>query len=172
MPDGFEDHDDQDDLTAETDQDSELVRKLRRQLRDTRKEAKRAADLEKELGDFRKEKAVKDAGLSLTTAQVRALLRDHTEEGREMTAEALTATAVELGFVTPSTEDVPAEDLDTEQAITTAQATGRPANSAGLLAPSDVAGWPVDKQMRFRKQHPDAFEALKRGEQVRVPAFA
>lgn len=34
------------------------------------------------------------------------------------------------------------------------------------ITPEDAGSWPIDTQLRFKKAHPDEFEALKRGDTV------
>lgn len=153
-----------DDLEEETDDDSPLVKKLRSQLKESSKKAKRADELETELGDYKRKDAITGAGLKLNDRQVKALLAAH--DG-EVTAEGLKATAIELGFAQKSQEDEELEeDLAAQERIAAAAAGGGQAPGATVLTPADVAQWPVDKTMRFRQQHPVEFEALKRGEEV------
>jgi len=43
---------------------------------------------------------------------------------------------------------------------------------SGTITPETVAGWPRDKRLRFRKEHPDAWKTLKEGGVVSGIAFA
>jgi hypothetical protein len=73
------------------------------------------------------------------------------------------------------TLDLPISDATGDEtpppaaAAVTSQATasaGARRSQSPTVRPQDVAEWGIDKQLRFREQHPDEWEALKRGEEV------
>lgn len=157
-----------DDVFAELDDDdpdnTPLVKKLRSQLRSAQKDLKELSDLREENGKLKTSAVIKEAGLDLKPSQVTALLAAHGD--KELTPDLLHETAVDLNWAEPK-EDVPAEDLEATDRIaaaTNGAATGRAAT--GSLTVADAASWPIDKQTRFMQQHPDKWEALKRGEPV------
>lgn len=138
-------------------------------IRQLRKDAKRAKQLEAELADIRRERALEKAGLKrpdgsdLSERQLKALLATH--EG-DMTADTLRATAIELGFAAPSEEQQQLdEDLAAQQRVAAAAAGGH-AVATGVITPADVEQWSTERIVRFRQQYPQQFEALKRGEEV------
>lgn len=171
--DPFEDNDE--DLEDDDRQPTQQQRRRREtpDIRDLRRKAKRHDELEAEIAEIKRERALEKAGLKtpdgrdLTERQIKALLATH--DG-EMTADALRATALDLGFVTPSEQEQErTEALATEDRIAQA-AAGAGTPRAGVLTPADVQAWSTEKLMQFRSQHPTEFEALKRGEEVTVGA--
>lgn len=161
----FADDDEEDDEP----QGGQQQRRENADLRQLRKDAKRAKQLENELAELRRERALEKAGLKtaagndLSERQIKALLATH--EG-EMTAEALRATAADLGFVPLSAEEQQlAADLGAQERIAAAAAGGAPAPT-GVVTPTDVEEWSTEKILRFRQKYPEEFEALKRGEEV------
>lgn len=168
MSDTYVDDDlEDDDLLNETDQDTDLVRRLRRQLKTASKKAKTADDLEAENRTLKGERLIAQAGLdNLTERQRQALLR---EVGDEIDADKLRAAAVDLGWAEDQPD--PAEqDVDEHTAISDA---GRGAQGKGVteITPAVVASWDMTRKRAFMKSHPDAWEALKRGETVRGISF-
>lgn len=165
---------DDDDLLADLDPDdpdnTPLVQKLRNKLRTQAKDLKELEDLRKENSDLKRSTVIKEAGLELKPSQVTALLAAHGD--KDLTADLLRETAVDLGWAEPK-QDVPAEDLAATDRITAATAGVTTAPSvAGSLTAADVGSWPMDKKVRFMNKHPDEWEALKRGEPIRVPQFS
>lgn len=164
-----------DDLLADLDDDdpdnTPLVQRLRSALKARNKDLKELDDLRKENGELKRSSVIRDAGLELKPSQVTALLAAHGD--KELTADLLHETAVDLGWAEPK-QDVPPEDLEATDRIaaaTTGAPTGRAAT--GTITAADVSDWPVDKIARFRDSHPAEFEALKRGEPVRgIAAFS
>ena len=160
---------DVEDLDEDQPDDDDTIRKIRNRNRQMAKELKRLKQVESDHAKLRQDTAIGQIGKELNERQVKALLATH--EG-DMTTEALRATAAELGFIeADDAEPVPPEDLDAEEQVNKAVAGSSSPNTAGLITPADASSWGVDKQIRFKKQHPDAFEALKRGESVKVPTF-
>lgn len=152
---------DEDDLTRGQDDDSELVQKLRRQLKEKSKIARKAGDLEKENRTLKGERTLTEAGLSeLTDRQKQTLLR----EVSEITAESLRDAAVELGWAQP--EDDPKEREIAEQKAISADTRGAQPKGSTEITPQMVTQWTADRRRAFRNQHPDAFKALMRGESV------
>lgn len=164
-----------DDLEDEDDDDQEQQqRRENADIKQLRKQARRATQLEAEIAEMRRERALEKAGLQtpdgkdLSERQLKALLATH--EG-DMTAEALRATAVELGFAAPAAEQQQqADDFAAQQRVTTAAAGGTSAPT-GVITPADAEQWSTERLLRFRQQFPQQFEALKRGEEVVGVAF-
>jgi hypothetical protein len=94
-----------------------------------------------------------------------AVLKVH--EG-DLTGEALRDTAVKLGYAEPLAPPPPTaaeQSAAAQQQI--AQATaGADAGASGVINPETVAEWGMERRIRFMKDHPNEWEALKRGEQV------
>jgi hypothetical protein len=42
------------------------------------------------------------------------------------------------------------------------------AAEGGRIEPFDVGGWSMERKLRFRDEHPDEWESLKRGQTVTV----
>lgn len=158
----YDDHDIDDD-----DDNPQVAQISKRDLAALRKAAKRAGSLEKELADFRRERAIRQAGLTdLSDRQVQALARLADEE----TPEAFKALATELGFVQPpADEQVPDDEIaGHEQVVAAANGAGPVASRS--LGPEEAATWPQDKIMRFTRDHPELAELVMRGETIDVPA--
>lgn len=136
-----------------------------RDIRQLRAKANKADVLEKENADLRKQ--VLFSQIALPDTPQAKYFRD-TYSG-DLTPEAALAAAQAHGFVEVEEPDpVDAEEIAAHQRTRQAADGGRP--PGGLLTPADVAEWSSERVMRFRKQYPDHFEALKRGEEVRAPA--
>lgn len=169
MPQSDTEHDD--DLDLELDDldpadDTPLVRKLRAQLK---KAGKQNRDLTSKVQSYERTDAIREAGLNLTARQLKVLAREH--EG-DITPEALKATAEELGWTVPDPEAEETDaELDAIEQTTQAASGAKPKAAGSTISVEEAASWPVDKQQRFMKQHPDAWEALKRGEEVRGIVF-
>lgn len=162
-----DDIDEQDDeLTRETADDSELVRNLRRQLKTANKRAKTADELEQENRALKGERLLDQAGLKdLTERQRKALLR----EVDELTPDALHAAAVDLGWAQP--EDDPAEREIAEQKAIVDATRGAAPKGATQITPAEAAAWSPDRRLEFRKQHPAEFKALQSGQTVTGISF-
>ena len=97
-----------DDETDE--QDSNLVKSLREQLKDKESKLKELELLKAENSKLKSTNTIREAGLNLNERQVKALLATH--EG-DLTAESIKTTAEELGFIEaqtrPDVADVQAE---------------------------------------------------------------
>jgi hypothetical protein len=85
--------------------------------RATRKKAKQVEELEGRATAAERKLAVRDAGLDISPRQLSALLKEH--DG-EFTAEALQATAAELGFWKPPEDTEVAEDAAAMQRMNAA----------------------------------------------------
>lgn len=167
MPDDYDDDLDDD---LDDDDNTPLVRKLRAENKRLAKEAKEAKDLRAEIARRDREKVVAEAGLTLKPAQVTALLAAHGD--KELTPDLIYATAVDLDWAQPKEADVPSDDLDTHDRVAAASGgADLPSRNTGVVTPQDVAEWSTEKIQRFLRTHPDEFEALKRGEPVRVANF-
>ena len=65
-----------------------------------------------------------------------------------------------------STEpSAPQEELDAHDRIEEMANGGTPPSN-GVITPATVAPWSTERKMRFSKDHPREWEALKRGEEV------
>lgn len=164
----LEQHDD-DELTRESDDDSELVRNLRRKLKDQGKRAKRADELEKENRTLKGEQMLAKAGLTrngepmqLSDRQKQTLLR---EVGDDVTPDALREAAVDL-FSADRQADPVEEEIEKQNAISQAGRGADAKGRAGEITPEQAAQWDPQRIREFRRAHPAEFEALKRGETV------
>lgn len=163
-------------LDENPDQDTPLVRRLRRQLADVSKaKTKETDDLTGQLTKANRELLAYKAGLpDLGGKKLDALLAVH--DGEE-TPEAIRRTAIELGMVTPTDADTQAQTVDddtranveTQGRISTAVSGATSANT-GVISPADVASWPHDKQREFLMKYRDEAEKIKRGQEVAAPA--
>lgn len=63
-----------------------------------------------------------------------------------------------------------AADLATDNEVARAGA-GAQAAASGVISPATVADWSSERWARFAKQHPDAAEQLRRGEEVHGITF-
>lgn len=168
MPTDLDDDFDLDDLDTEKPDDTDLVRDLRRQLRSKSKEVNRLKAVEEEASALKREKAFRDAKIDgLTERQMKVLANEH--DG-DMTPEALRQTAIELGFVNDEEGDQLANDLTEHEQIDSASSGSR-APKGGVITPTMVREWGTDKILKFRAEFPDAFEQIKRGEEVHGITF-
>ena len=105
-----DDYDDNDDFQG----GDNLVKQLRRQLKDAQKQAKEADDLRNRIAEMERREAIRGAGLSLNPRQEKALLASH--DG-EINADSLKATAAELGFIAAASQepDTPADEQAAHQ---------------------------------------------------------
>lgn len=142
-----------------------------------RKQAGKAAELEARVKELEgvlaekeaapaREKALKDYGvdvdnLSKAEAAVLSSLKG------ELTAEQIAELVEKYDLpVTQgsgqTTEEPPAAQRVAQQAA--GAPGGRPGGAA--ITPADVASWPIDRTRRFMDEHPEAYDALLRGETV------
>lgn len=79
--------------------------------------------------------------------------------------EAMKKWAVDNGLVdnSPSVDE---EEFEAHDEINNLNAGGDPPSSS-ILTPLAVSEWPADRWIKFAKEHPEAAEQLKRGEEVR-----
>jgi hypothetical protein len=127
-------------------------------FRNMRDKSHRADKVEKELDEVKRENVVLKTKLDLKPNQMKALIHSH--EG-EWTPEALRATAIDLGFAEPPEDEEPEEERQTRfqaQQVQRATAGASPPGKGPLLTAAQVNGWPQDRQMRFRNQHPDLWQ--------------
>lgn len=161
--------DDLEALATEVEDDTELVRKLRRQLRQKAQKAKRADELEQENRTLRFGSLVSQADLSELNEDQRETLAEWASKQEQVDADVLRARAERLGWAEPKPD--PAEEaLDEQEAISQA-ASGARAKGDHVITPQDAAQWDTQKIREFRSQHPDAFKRLQRGEPVSGIAF-
>jgi hypothetical protein len=141
-----------------------LVKDLRDQLKESKKDAKRTAEVEAELAGYKRGEAIKVAGLeNLSEKQRKAIEAIH--DG-EWTSDALRATALDLGYAEKTEEELQLDDDLAAQGRITEAAAGGGAGNSSVITPADVADWPMDKSMRFMQKHPQEWELLKRGEEI------
>lgn len=145
-----------------------LVRLGKNDLKKLREAAKEGRTARRELDGLKREKAVIDAGLQdLTPKQTAALAR----LVEDATPENLRAEAVALGWVTEQADPdaVPAAELEVHAEMANA-ANGATAPASRRLEPAQAVEWPQDKLMRFDRDHPDLYELLMRGQAIDLPA--
>lgn len=125
-----------DELFEERDTDNDDIRRLRSRARSANKLERENAEMKGELEQLRRSTAFASAGLALTDKQQAALLAAHGDS--ELTADALKATAIELGFAQaqPDTED------QHRQAVAQAQAAVGAAQ-AGSRTPDPLPDLPT-----------------------------
>lgn len=163
-----ESHDDDldgDDDLDEQQQDGSAAKRLRKQRNEfqeqARQEKERADKLEEQLRERDFSEAVRD--LQLNDRQRKALRREWEQDGDGKT-ETIRSIAVDLGLAEPEFDEQAAEESAWRRADDIA--TGARVPGSGRVTPADVAGWPAAQRQRFRRDHPDQFEALKRGESI------
>jgi len=165
--------DDFDDLETIPDDVDEGYVKLRKEdVKALRAAARKRGAAERELADYKRQEAVRAAGIDgLTERQIAVIAR---EAEADQSADNLRKIAEDLGFVQqrpPSEEEQQTEQEIQAQNEAAAVTSGAPpATHQTTVRDSDVAGWGVDKRMRFLHQHPDLHERLLRGEEVTLPA--
>lgn len=74
--------------------------------------------------------------------------------------------AVEQGLAEPPPPDTPEEEVAAHERVQAAGAGAAGNTGPSTLKPEDTAEWSTEKLLAFKNQHPEAFEALKRGESV------
>lgn len=159
-----------DEIDAHLDQNpsenTPLVQRLRALNRKLGKQANEVPGLKAKLAEKDFGDVLKTASLDGLNARQQATLRR--EVGDDISEDSLWDAATELfGLTRPDEQPVVSED---EQAAIDRQAAvgqgGEPPSQTGVLKPDEVSQWPVDKLIKFHEAHPDAYEALKRGEVV------
>lgn len=161
------------------DDDAEELEKLRGST--LRQKASRTEALEKELADLKSEneslkrgpearKAFEDYGIdleNLSKAEQKVL---EAYDG-DLTAEAISKVVEEYELPTTS-EDAGGDEKPAAERVAQAarnSESGR-GKKAPTLAPSEVSEWSMEKRVGFADAHPEAWEALKRGETVTRPS--
>ena len=165
--------DDFDDLEIHNDEEDENYVRLRKEdVKRLRGAARRAGAAEKELGDFKRERLVRDAGIEGLSARQISILA--TQAGEDATADTLRDLAVELGWATkPEPSE---EDQQREAEIAAEQEAAQVANGAQhpqqrtQLKPEDINGWAPDKLMRLNEKHPDLYDLVLAGQPIDLPA--
>lgn len=74
--------------------------------------------------------------------------------------------AVEQGLAEPPPPDTPEEEAEAHERVVAAGAGAAGTTPASTIKPEDTEEWSMEKRVAFKQQHPEAFEALKRGEPV------
>jgi hypothetical protein len=134
-----------------------------------RKNAHRVGQTDKALAAAQQEIAVLKTGLKLSPKQVKGLFAAH--EG-DITPDALKATAIELGFAEPPEDEESEGDREARTAaqdVQRATAGASPPGGGALLTAQQVNGWTQEKMLRFRSQHPQAWDALLADPTAKVP---
>ena len=128
MPDADEFDEFDDNTTVESDQ----FKAMRKRANQASKFERENGELRQQIAQLQRQTAFTSAGLALSEKQQAALLAAHGDA--DLTADALRATAVELGFAQP-----PEASAEEQQRETALQAQGRIAQSqAGALPPTPV----------------------------------
>lgn len=74
--------------------------------------------------------------------------------------------AVEQGLAEPPPPDTPDDEAAAHERVVAAGTGAAGGTKPQTIAPDDVEEWSMDKRIAFKEKHPEAFEALKRGESV------
>lgn len=158
----------------ETEQDTDLVKDLRRKLRSAGKRVKdydTLAEQNKTLAEenrsFQMTGLLSSAGLSDLDDAQRETLTEWAVKQDTVDADALRARAVALKWAEPEV-DLADEEIDKQERIAAANRGGGGASKEITLA--EFNGWDMGRKRAFRKEHKDLFETLQRGESVRRPA--
>lgn len=153
-------------LAAEQDGDDDLVKKLRKQLKSAGKELKDLRPLKGRVAEIELDsslsKAFDQEELKGLSPEQRADIAR--KAGDDMSPDGLRKAAEYFRWVEPRSD--PREDeLEGHERVERA-GTGAGGNAGAKLDADAVASWGMDKQLKFRKQHPDAWESIKRGDAV------
>lgn len=146
--------------------ETDLVKRLRGQLKTQGKELKTLRPLKEkvaeiELGNNLKAAFDEEETKGLSEAKKTAVLA---VAGDDKSPEALRKAAVELGYVEPRVDPLE-QELEAHERVENAGAGAR-SSAATKLDGKTVGEWPMDKQLRFKAQHPDAWDQILRGEAV------
>lgn len=158
------DDDDDPDLNDDPD-DNSVIRKLRKDARDGKAAVRENATLKAENATLKNEKLMRQAGLdSLSEKKQRAILGDI--EG-EVTVDALKASAIDLGYLEAKEED---DDDEAQQQMADAAATTNAGQhkAQDTMTAADFAKLDMKAKKDFIQRNPEKFEALKRGESVKL----
>lgn len=164
--------DDFDDLeTIPDDVDDGYVKIRKEDLKAVRSAARKRGAAEKELAAYKRQDAVRAAGIDgLSERQIAVIARE--AEG-DQSPENLRKIAEELNFIQqapPSEEEQRIEGEINGQAEAVAATSGAPAAThQSKVTPADVGAWSTEKRMRLNAQHPDLYERLLREEEVVLP---
>lgn len=124
---------------------------------------KRAETAEQELSKYRSmviKTAFKEAGIGINPdlLQLPSDL-DFTDSA------AVTKWATDNGLKSTG-PSVDQEELESHEAMTEL-ASGGDSQSSSVITPIQAAEWDINRSMKFAASHPDAWEQLKRGQEVR-----
>lgn len=156
-----------DELEDEQDDDSPVIRKLRTQLRNARKDSKDADTLRAKLHEYESRDAFTAADLGFNPSQQRAVLNELADPN-DLSPEALRAASTRLGLYTPPNNDQDAGDAAAQAAIAAASAGAAVTATDGMLKPAEFAAWDMARRVDFMERHPEHFAAIERGETVRL----
>lgn len=170
VTDDYLDLDDEQDplLRGDPNEDTDTLRTLRERYKDAKKKAKSAKELGEENQALKQKNALLEAGLGeLTEKQRTALFASH--DG-DLTPEKLRETAVEIKLAEPPEPKVPAEEQAAHERIAAAAGGAGTAKPGGAeIDAQEVKTWGMDRKAKFRRDHPEAWEGLLRGEKVKRP---
>lgn len=156
----FDEHDDDNDSQGDT----PAIRQLRQRHKELADKAKQAEERAAAAEERLRERDFRDATatLNLNDRQRAALRREWEQDGSD--PDKLRPLAVEMGYAPAEFDEATAERQAHERLERTS--TGATPSGSGLISGSDYASWPTAQRDRFRRDHPDKFAALKRGEKV------
>ena len=158
-----------DDEGDDEEQPERRVSMKRRDIKALEDKAHRADAAEKEATTLKRKVAILEAGLTLNAKQQQFLFAAH--EGDDLSPTALRATAVELGIAVAESPESPDTQAARASSDSIDKAVDGSSSSSGkaVIPPSEVREWPADKIMRFRREHPELIESMKRGQPVKRP---
>jgi hypothetical protein len=79
---------------------------------------------------------------------------------------------IDLGAIEDTEQAAIDEELDRAETVAAGAQTGKTARTTGAITPATTSEWSPDKWMRFAKEHPEAAEQLRQGQEVHGIAFA
>lgn len=144
--------------------------KLRQQAERSKELEGQVADLTSKLDDEiqkpQREKAFRDAGVDFDN--LRPAERQAIKDLKgELTPEAVEKVITDLELPTVSREADEGEQPNAAGVVSAAvNAPAGSGRTAAVITPADVEQWSTEKSMAFREKHPEAWEALLKGEEV------
>lgn len=133
---------------------------LRAAAKSAEKRAKDAEDRASQLSQIVMKSVFKDAGIKVNPALL------HLPDDLDITSlDAVSKWAADNGL-RDTTPSVDTEELESHEEINNLNSGGEPPSSS-IITPLQAAEWSTDRSMKFARQHPEAWEQLKRGEEVR-----
>lgn len=133
---------------------------LRQEIRDLKAERDSLRERTEALTGSVRQQTFKEAGITMNPDLLKL------PDDLDVTdVEAVKAWGIEQKLLEPQ-PSVSSEELEGQDAITNAGAGAAAVEGGGKLTPAIVAEWPMDRKTKFMQANPDAWEALKRGEEV------